>query len=59
MLAIAAVRLASVAFGLVGCCVVDRLIERLDDQSLVRRKDRPLEVGCPREVMVEGALADA
>ena len=37
----------------------DCLVERLDDESLVRGKERLLEVACSREVMVERALADA
>jgi hypothetical protein len=43
----------------VDCCLVDRLIESLDDERLVRSKDGLLEVAWPREVMVERAFADA
>jgi hypothetical protein len=39
--------------------LLDCLVERLDDKSLVRGKQGLLEVACSCEVVVERALADA
>ena len=39
--------------GIIGCCLIDRLVEGLDNKTFVRSKEGLLEVAGPSEVMVE------